>query len=71
MHWLSTNSFLEMSTGDQQAANNMFADDDNMAVDDNLPMFSVGQTSIDLSHKGGEYEDFQDLAEQVGRINGT
>lgn len=54
---------------DQQAANDMFADD-GMVVDD-LPTFSTGQASIDISHEGGEYEDFQDLAEQVGRVSGT
>lgn len=69
MFWLSTNSFVEMSVEDQQAANDMFADD-GMVVDD-LPTFSAGQASIDISHEGGEYEDFQDLAEQVGRVNGT
>jgi hypothetical protein len=59
-----------MSLDDRQAANCMFADNDTMVVD-SPPTVSLGQQSIDSSHEGGEYADFQDLAEQVMRVSGA
>jgi len=63
-------TLLEMSAADQDAAAQMFADQD--MDEDFAPSFvAPGDEAFALSHEGGEHEAFEDLARQVADAHGV
>lgn len=63
-------TLLEMSAADQDAAAQMFANQD--MGEDLAPLFvAPGDEAFTLLHEGGEHEAFKDLARQVADAHGV
>ena len=62
-------TLLEMSAADQDAAAQMFANQD-MGEDLTPSFVAPGDEVFTLSHGGGEHEAFKDLAQQVADAHG-
>ncbi|KIM55648.1 hypothetical protein SCLCIDRAFT_1149481 [Scleroderma citrinum Foug A] len=58
-----------MSAADQDAAAQMFADQD-MGEDLTPSFVAPGDEAFTLSHEGGEHKAFEDLARQVADAHG-